>query len=324
MRRIYGGAEMSRQSTPVLLMLMAIVLLLLAGCAGVSPPHFGTVGDKFRQALANVDAFCKRYKMGPYLDRNDPESWRSAAATDCEILKVKPYDHAAVLATPEGKFAYSIQLPPPLDKPRVRRSDYRSAEEYFKVLCEKEQGDYILATVDKIRGVVALRTAPDGYRQPLGSFSEENLGSQAGGARPEHMLLRELGLTFVERQVHVNDRKVSEQGTWRRYSADPNKPKVFPDFGLRYEIVPSPEADIAIVWREAIDWSSRNEGIVGNELIIMERLSKRVLGLRRTFTLDDVNLKITDQVSYSSRACAGTHVTDGYELISRVINSNRK
>ena len=301
-----------------------IGLLLIAGCASPGGLFGETVGEKFRKALANVDAVCRERKIGPYLDQNDPEYRRKSSLMNCEVLKIKPFDLNAVLATPEGQFAYSIQLPPPLDKPRVKRADYRSAEEYFKALCEREQGDFVFATVNNVKGMVALRTVPDGYRQPLGSYSEESLGSQAGGARPEHLLLQRLGLEFVERQVHADDRNRNERGAWRSYFFDAGKLPTFPDFGLRYEIIAAPRADIAVVWRGATHWSSRDEGIVGSELLVVERASRRVLALRRTFTMDEADLKITDRVSYSSRACPGTYVTEGYELISRAVNPTQK
>lgn len=83
-----------------------------------------TVGQQFRAIMAEIDAKCRKEKLGPYLDPNEPP--RSAKRTNgsCDILNVKPVDP---LATEEGRFAYSIKLPPPHDKPKVEYKKGMSA-----------------------------------------------------------------------------------------------------------------------------------------------------------------------------------------------------
>lgn len=299
-----------------------IVVLLVAGCASPGGLFGETVGEKFRKALANVDAFCKKNKIGPYLDSNDYESRRRAAVTDCDVLKIQPFDLNAVLATPEGKFAYSIKLPPPLDKPRVKRADYRSAEEYFEALCEKEAGDMLFRSISNAVGVASLRPPPSIHHQRLGSFSEESLVSQGGGSRPELLLIQRMGFEYVERQTRPDESRNSGGVTFRRYSLEPGKPIVFPNYALRFEIIPTFSAPFGILWRGTPHLDSRDEGVIGGELIVIDRTSNEVLAVRRQFTKDEVDLEFTDRVRYRSRSCPGKVITEGFDLIGRALSAS--
>ncbi|MNC84495.1 hypothetical protein D3C83_00510 [compost metagenome] len=298
-----------------------IVIVLVAGCASPGGLFGETVGEKFRKALANVDAFCKKNKIGPYLDRNDYESRRNAGATDCEVLKIKPFDLNAVLATPEGKYAYSIRLPAPLDRPRVKRADYGTAEEYFEALCEKETGDSVFRSIGQAKGVAILRTPPPIYRYRLGSFSEETIVSTGGGPQPELLLIQKMGFEYVERHTRPDERHQSQLLALRRYTLDPDKPIVFPDYALRFESIPSFSAPFGVLWRGTPQFDSREEGIIGGELIVVDRASDEVLAVRRLFTRDEVDLERTDRVRYRSRSCPGKVITDGYDLIGRALSA---
>ncbi len=298
---------------------LSMALLLLAACVGPGDLSGETVGEQFRKALANVDAYCRERRIGPYLDPSDAEYRRKVTLMNCEVLKIKPFDLSAVLATPEGKFAYSIELPAPLDKPRVRRADYRSASEYFKALCEKEDGDHLFSSIAGVESVVALRTAPTGFRHRLGSYSEETLGAKAGGGQPEMLLVQSIGLKAVERRGAEESRRRDDPIAWRRYTVDSTKQAVSPHYGLKYELIPAPTAEVGILWRGTPALDAREEGIIGGELVVIQRSSSKVLAVRRTFTMDEVDLSVTDRVRHTSRSCPGTVITEGYELVSRVL-----
>ena len=301
---------------------LMIGCLLIAGCASSVGVFGETVGEKFRKALTNVDAVCKERKIGPYLDAADPEYRRKSALTNCDVLKIKPFNLDTVLATPEGKFVYSIQLPPPLDKPRVKRADYRSAEEYFEALCEKEAGDTVFRSVTNAKSVASLRVPPPINVQRLGSYSEESLVSQGGGSQPELLLIQRMGFEYVERHTRQDERGKSDGATLRRYSLEPGKPIVFPGYGLRFEVVPTFSAPYGILWRGTPHLDRREEGIIGGELIVIDRMSNEVLAVRRQFTKDEVDLEFTDRVRYLSRSCPGMVVTEGFDLIGRALSSS--
>ena len=145
-----------------------------------------TVGDRFRKVLADVDARCKREKRGPYLDRGDPEYRKKVADTSCDVLKLQPRDWRDAklvkldsqpypvpqdwLATPEGRFAHSIKLPPLNGKQRASFRPGMSGKEYFEELCRNDSGEFIGRTVTGVDGVRQDRpwiAAPNGYRDLL-------------------------------------------------------------------------------------------------------------------------------------------------------------
>jgi hypothetical protein len=279
---------------------MAMMVILLAGCAGINLPHFGSVADKYRQALANVDAFCKRYKMGPYLDRNNSESWRNAAATDCEILKVKPYDHAAVLATAEGKFAYSIQLPPPLDKPRVRRSDFRSAGDYFQALCEKESFETGFAKAIHGQGIVFLRAPYSPARYTLSSYSNE---FALDGTPPDvemALLTPNFPFAYIERRLTPKEQQQFTYANYMRFERDPLAPEK-----LIMHPVKEHSATYGYVVRGTQSFDDRDAGVWGGEALLIEIRTKAVIGAWRAFVKDEVNLRVTDRVEYAGIPCPG-------------------
>lgn len=281
-----------------------IGLLLIAGCASPGGLFGETVGEKFRKALANVDAVCRERKIGPYLDPNDPEYRRKSSLMNCEVLKIKPFDLNAVLATPEGKFAYSIQLPPPLDKPRVRRADYRSAEEYFEALCEREQGDYVLERRENVAGIAQLRLPMPKYvPDSLGSYSAESAGTSylAVHQNPPGHLVPKTARLYMFMEIVTSFSDQGDLRTFSRYSRDEQSPTA-----LRTEMATEFSARYGYLWRGTPQFDWREEGIIGGELLVIEISTKRVLGMRRIFFRDDVNLAVTDRVDRSGgKRCPG-------------------
>jgi len=299
---------------------MHLVLLaaFIAGCAGPGALLGETTGEKIRKVLAHIDEQCRQRKIGPYLDRSDPEYQQKARLGNCDILKVKPFDLYAVLATPEGKFAYSIQLPAPLDKPRVNRKDYPNAESYFGALCEKEAGEYIFAQPPSMKEVTFLKTPQRTTHQTLGASSEEATGG-IGGSEPELLLLRKSDLAVVYRLPRSDEiNATAEAKSWRAYRRDSNRAPTFPTFGLTYESVDAPLGQYGVLWRGTDALNDRESGIFGSDLIVIERQSNAVVAVRRTLTKDRVDDRMKDQLIVISAPCPGTVVTDGLEFLAKV------
>jgi hypothetical protein len=296
-----------------------MVVLLIAGCASSSGLMGETVGEQFRRALANVDAFCKKNKMGPYLDRDDPESWRRAAVTDCEVLKIKPFDLNAVLATPEGKFAYSIQLPPPLDKPRVKRSDYRSAEEYFKGLCERENIETTLKKPTNVDGVAFLREPSTSWRRSLSSYSEESsIGTIPPD--PEELLLRpNSSLKFVERMVRSEERKLYPTAKYLHFERN-----ALIANQLRVRPVDQLSATYGYVFRGTEAFNDRESGIWGGEAILVEIGTGNVAGIWRAFGRDTVDTNYIDQVRHFGYPCPGAGGRDYTYFLLNLLQSKEQ
>ena len=137
-----------------------LCVLLLLSLSGCSEP---TVGQQFRDIMAEIDAKCRKEGIGPYLSPDEPPRSRKRTDSSCDILKIKPADP---LATEEGRFAYSIQLPPPHDKPKVEYKKGMSAEAYFKELCEKEAGEWVFKTVEGVEGVFQARNLNTNLSSP--------------------------------------------------------------------------------------------------------------------------------------------------------------
>ena len=132
--------SMNTQTVAKRIALLMLLCLPISGCAA-------TVGQEFRNIMADIDAQCRRDHQGPYYDAKIPNHPRYG---DCDILSIKPADP---LSTAEGLFAYSIKLPEPHDKSNVQYNEGMSAENYFKELCEKDAGEWIFKTVEGVEGV---------------------------------------------------------------------------------------------------------------------------------------------------------------------------
>ncbi len=296
-----------------------IGLLMIAGCASPGGLFGETVGEKFRKALANVDAVCRERKIGPYLDPNDPEYRRKSGLMNCEVLKIKPYDHAAVLATPEGKFAYSIQLPPPLDKPRVRRADYRSAEEYFEALCEREVIQVSLKGPAYVEGVAFMRAPLIPWRNSLSSYSEEfAIGSVP--TNPEELLVRPNSpFVFVERMVRAEERKQFPIAKYLRFERSPTDTKKF-----LVQPIERISAKYGYVVRGTESFNDRESGIWGGEVLLVDLSTNDVVGIWRAFGRDAVDTSYTDQVRYWGQPCPGTGGRDYSHFLFNMLQAKER
>lgn len=264
----------------------AFLCIPVSGCAA-------TVGQQFRDIMAEIDAQCRKDKMGPYFDPSDRESRRRRAITDCDILKIKPADP---LATEEGRFAYSIKLPPPHDQPKVQYRPGMSAESYFKELCEKEAGEWIFRTVENVEGVFQGR-----QNIPLSTSGDSALIYHAFEMNEIRFRDMENGLVqpiygrynYLERPV--DDTKVGT-GYVRFFRGAETKQKYPIGYTVNQNgafrnipyIVNSEQASdvkshYGFTWRQILDKSQLEHGIRGGETIIYDLTTKEVLAFRRFF-----------------------------------------
>jgi len=233
--------------------LCALLFLHLSGC---SDP---TVGQQFRDIMAQIDAECRK-------GRSDGS---------CEILKVKPADP---LATEEGRFAYSIKLPLPHDRPKVEYRKGSSAEAYFKELCEKEEGDFTFRTVDGVEGIRILR--------PIPKATGLHLWEEAAGPAVGSFVSPINGIyMYVDAVEFVNE--LSGTTHLVHYFVDPewrsNSNLYAPPYGRAHSIVDQSKARYGYTFRNST-LENREHGIVGQELIILDLQTAEVLALRRRFS----------------------------------------
>lgn len=263
--------------------LWAILVVPLAACGS-------TVGEQFREIMAQIDKQCRKDKLGPYLDPKDPEYLRKRPITDCDILKVKPADP---LATEEGRLAYGIKLPPPHDKLKTVYHPGMSAERYFKELCEKDAGEWIFKTVEGVEGVFQGRRVErslGGYSDLIFS-SKEFLGvlsDQDGLVQPPYG-----HYDYLERLAESGE----SGGPYIRFFRGAENKKRYPHgfpisrnglfssvpYIVNSEPTDSPKSRYGYTARQVGSKDSIENGIVGNDLIIFDRGTNEILAYRRFF-----------------------------------------
>jgi hypothetical protein len=301
--------------------LLALVVIACAATTIMLPLRAAeeTVGERFRKVIADIDAQCKRDKMGPYLDRNDPEYRKKVGLTNCDVLLLKPRDWRTEkmvktegqsfpiperwIFTSEGRFAHSIKLPPPHDKPKRLYRIGMSANEYFEGLCKEEAGDFIFKVVEGVEGVARLRApeiATDDLLRHL--FATEgttgmslwHVTSQADDigrvlVQPNHGKY-----TFAESPAFPKTFK-KDGFPFRRFARDPSRASGsainYKSDGSTFSVpnlvvetgTDRIRANYGFTWRGVVRPNDRELGIAGGELLILNLETGEVLGLRRVF-----------------------------------------
>jgi hypothetical protein len=267
---------------------LAVSLWSILGCAE-------TIGDKFRGVMAEIDSQCKREKRGPYLDPRDPEYHDKTPDTSCDILLLKPRDWRDAkfakldsqqfpipedwLATPEGRSAHSIKLPPPHDKPKHLYKPGMGAKEYFDVLCREEAGEFVFRTVQNVDVIFEMRPRPEvRFKQFFHLFSFED---PYGYVRAE--TAKQIGATWTSAYVYRALERQSETGSFEQIFRRSNRERVVITL-----TVDKPTAEYAFVWRGITRPEDRENGIAGGELIVLDRKTEEVLGFRRGFVITGV------------------------------------
>lgn len=250
--------------TPFIPFLCILLLMQLSGC---SEP---TVGQQFRDIMAEIDAECRKKGIGPYLSPDEPPRSRKRTDGSCEILKVKPADP---LATAEGRFAYAIQLPPPHNKPKVSYDEGRGPGAYFEDLCEKEEGDFIFRAVDEVKGIKIMRPLPKETGVPL--------WNEAGGPPPGYFLDVRNGIyEYVDAVEFVQGARRNPQ--LFRYVIDSDQLIKEASRDLRRFPIETSATRYGFTFRNS-PLENREHGIVGQELIILDLETSEILAFRRRF-----------------------------------------
>jgi len=265
---------------------LALLVAPLMGCTEK------TVGQQFRDIMVQIDTQCRNDKLGPYLDKNDPEYRNKIPRTDCDILKIKPADP---LATEEGRFAYSIKLPPPHDKPQVVYSPGMSAETYFKQLCEKEAGEWVFKTAEGVEGLFQGRnlntdTPSAGYTDLIISYKEAGYIStkdmQDSLVQPYHGRYNYLERLRDWNEVgepYVRFFRGAEVPGHPKEGTQKNRVPVYVPYIVNREQTDTLKSRYGFTWRQVVDKDATENGIVGSELIIFDRTTKDVLAFKRSF-----------------------------------------
>lgn len=254
---------------------LSLVLVGSSGCVSFAQ----TPGERFRQAIKEIEAACAKRKL-------DPNEVCGGVA------KLKPADP---LATEEGRFAHSIKIPNPVPAD----SGYKpgmTPEQYFDHLCKTEAGEFIYKTVENVDGFYLMRTR----KQALDEELEHLYGLEAPYIEihgeyydpEEYFVQPHMGkYQFLE----VSLVKASNGSKYRRYfrdeTAHPDR-KYQTAIEGRSVLVPyivaetetgSLKSKYGVTWRGITRAYDREFGIAGSELIVIDLETKEVFAVRRSF-----------------------------------------
>jgi hypothetical protein len=207
-------------------------------------------------------------------------------------------------------YAHSLKLPESLPKPvpfnfaRHLFSNRRTtAVAYFDHLCATEAGEYIFKTVDKVEGIYQMRAMPkreDKVMEDVYTFEDpadwslrEEEGSPTlfiGGPNR--------GFRYFESLRSPED--IASKYTVKYWKVDKwEKPSVAPYWRYHHfdythgkghttgEVQPVEqlESRYAYTWRGIRREADRKHDIAGGELIVLDRITGEILGVRRSFAI---------------------------------------
>ncbi|MEO8164974.1 MAG: hypothetical protein ABI619_06210 [Betaproteobacteria bacterium] len=276
---------MTRYIASLIVYIMCAIAII--GCASAQTP-----GQQFRSIMADIDKECRKDHLGPYQTSPPGNGVRDSS---CDILFLKPYDP---LATPEGRFAHSIQLPPPYDQPKEVYKPGMTSAEYFRALCEAEAGEFVFKTITDVEGVYEMRPAqaPGDYELMHLYANEGPTGRQIGDfgdAIGEALVQPYTGrYQFIEQKNTSHADSGRYLRSFRDASANPGKTLSTRDAAGNWKQVPNVLATKAVdtlnskygyTWRGVSRTNDRELGIAGGEVILINLETKEVLGLRRIF-----------------------------------------
>lgn len=260
-------------------MLIVIVLLsgqlLLTGCVSFAE----TPGERFRQALKEIEAACAKRKL-------DPNEVCGGVA------KLKPADP---LATEEGRFAHSIKIPNPVPAD----SGYKpgmTPEQYFDHLCKAEAGEFIYKTVENVDGFYLMRPrkrATDYEMEHLYGLEAPYVEVHGEYDSPEEYFVQpHMGkYKFLE----VPLAKSQEPSRYRRYYRDDNAhpgkqyqtaingKAVFVPYVVAEAQTDTIKSKYGVTWRGITRPHDRELGIAGSELVVLNLETNEILAVRRGF-----------------------------------------
>lgn len=249
-----------------------------------------TVGQQFRDIMAEIDAQCRKDKQGPYFEPGIPNHDRHSG---CDILSIKPADP---LATEEGWFAYSIKLPEPHDKLKAQYFPGMGAETYFKSLCEKDAGEWIFRTVEGVEGVFQGR-----QNIPPSQAAASELLFQFDEAAETEVLSRDMEgdlvqpyhgrYNYLERPLYIGEsgkpyirfyRGAEVLGHYK-IGTQKNKRPIYVPYIVNKEQAETLKSHYGFTWRQVANKEMLENGIVGSETVLFDRMTNEVFAFRRFF-----------------------------------------
>jgi hypothetical protein len=290
--------------------LLSVLLVgLLPGLLSACVSFAETPGERFRQAIKEIEVACAKRKL-------DPNEVCGGVA------KLKPADP---LATEEGRFAHSIKIPNPLSED----SGYKpgmTPEQYFDHLCKTEAGEFIYKTVENVDSLYMMRPrqeAADYYQQHLYALEDPYGYTDWEATRFPTIFINPpwAAYSYVETLVPSGMKPNVDGARFRRFSG-----YVQDKSSMAEEHVATLRSQYGFTWRGINRPHDREFGIAGGELIVLDLRTNEVLGVRRGFIRSGGVKNLTGVWWLNGQACpkyeGKTHSKDGnfsYWFISKIL-----
>jgi hypothetical protein len=260
-------------------MLLVLLVGLFPGVLSACVSFAETPGERFREAIKEIEAACASRKLAP----NEVCGG---------VARLKPTDP---LATEEGRFAHSIKIPNPVPVD----SGYKlgmTPEQYFEHLCKSEAGEFIYKTVENVEGLYMMRPRKEATDYELQNlYALEDPYDVTDDPNPQDYLVQPpFGQYQYLESLRTSDEKDISQQYVRYFKGSENESKrdyVYMDgtrshrvpYVVKIEGVPLLKSRYGYTWRGIPRPHDREFGIVGGELIVLDLQTKEVLGIRRGF-----------------------------------------
>ncbi|MBK9625018.1 MAG: hypothetical protein KA388_02350 [Rhodocyclaceae bacterium] len=202
-----------------------------------------------------------------------------------EFVKVEGQPEAIPaewVATPEGKLAHSIKIPNPVPADSGYRP-WMSGDAYFKLLCEREAGEFIYKTVENVEGFYFMR--------PPNRPSDDDLSDRYKLEAPE-----------IERTFQLMKAEPTQRGIifvnppWNMFSfvEEPNASRDgksyirISGYQQRVSVMSTSEvsalnSQFGLIWRGLLRPHDREYGISGSEWVVLDLRTNEVLAVQRVY-----------------------------------------
>ena len=258
------------------LLLLSFYAGMLSACMSVAE----TPGERFRKIMKEMEELCVGKKLIPTDSR-------------CTRPRLKPADP---LATEEGRFAHSIEIPNPLPEDSGYKPGMTS-QEYFDHLCKTEAGEFIYKTVEHVEGLYMMRPrkrATDDELQhlyvledPYGHTTDESYLVQDTYVQPATGRYQFLEMPLPksssadERYRRYYRDENAHPG--RKYQTAINGQGVFVPYIVAEAMVSDIKSRYGYTWRGINRPYDRELGIAGGELIVLDLTTNEVMAVRRGY-----------------------------------------
>lgn len=264
----------ARHYQRVLIGILVSVFALIADAAWAE-----TVAEHFDRQMKAFAASCAKKKPRP-------------GDVTCDRLKLKPADP---LATEEGRFAHSIQIPNPVPEDSGYKPGMTS-EEYFNHLCKTEAGEFIFKTVENVEGLYMMRPrkhATDfeledlyALEDPYGYVDGEATGAEFLFVDPKRYKFFEMS-TETNRKLRWGQKSLHPSYFFKS-DADTKYERYFGYNARDINTMIKEHTDVlksryGYTWRGITRPHDRELGIAGGELIVLDLQTDEVLAVRRGY-----------------------------------------